>query len=189
MGKRILTTDEQIEKLNLLDQIAKSAAKSPDLDRRLGAFVIHAGMVDFLAVQFARLIEQIILKGQISEGKEPTFKPRGDDFFYDNRISTRKILKEGERLFGQLTAPDAGEEEKIKKSAQEFVETATAFLNYRNPLIHHIGSPEKSFENIKELCSKADAAFVKFIEAQKIFFDTAAPYRFGEEEMRRFYGA
>ncbi len=70
-----LSTDEQIDKLNRATQLADRAQNSGNLVDRLGAFVLYAGMIDFSVIQAARLIEQMILKGQLTAGEKPSFQP------------------------------------------------------------------------------------------------------------------
>ena len=64
--KKLLSTDEQIDKLTYLTSIAEAGATEPDLIKRLGAMTIYAGQVDSIAIQAARLVEQVVLKGGTS---------------------------------------------------------------------------------------------------------------------------
>ena len=86
-------TEKQIDKLQSAMRLAEKAAVSSDVASRLGALLLYAGVVDFLVIQAARLVEQIVLKGQLSEGKTPSFKPNEDSFFYDKKVSTGRTLK------------------------------------------------------------------------------------------------
>lgn len=188
--KRILSTDEQIPKLKHATQLANTAATSPDIDRRLGALVLYAGIVDFLVIQAARLIEQIILKGQLAEGKEPTFQPHQDTYFYDSKISTGFILK-GIRKQLPFHSPDlstTSEADKSNTLATKMLDAGFDFLNCRNLVIHQIGNPERTFNQVIKICDRGIKAYHKFREAHKEFFEAAAPYRFGEKELEYFYG-
>jgi len=190
MMNRILSVEEQIQKLETAERLANEASKSPDIDRRLGAFLIYAGIMDFMTIQAARLMEQIILKGQLAEGKKPTFQPRPDTYFYDHRIRTGFILK-GIRKLLPFTSPEpsqAGEAKRINDLAKRMIDDGFKFLNYRNPIIHDIGNPTKTFEDVIALCDQANAAFHKFREAHTAFLKAAGPYRFGEKELEYFYG-
>jgi hypothetical protein len=188
--KKVLNTDEQIEKLQQATRLAIEASKSTEVASRLGAFLLYAGMVDFLVIQAARLIEQIILKGQLAEGKKTTFQPQPDTYFYDRAISTRFILK-GIRQQLTFQSPDpkkVGEAEQINKLANQMIDVGFEFLNYRNPIVHHIGNPKKTFNDLIALCDQANATYERFREAHKLFMEAAAPYRFGPEELEYFYG-
>lgn len=89
---------EQVQKLELATRLVDEATKSTDVDRHLGALLLCAGIVDFMAIQAARLVEQIVLKGQLANNKNPTSQPHEDTYFYDNRVSTRVIFKEIRKL-------------------------------------------------------------------------------------------
>jgi len=187
---KVLSTEEQIAKLQEATRLALDAAQSQDIVRRIGSFLLFSGMVDFLSIQAARLMEQIILKGQLSEGLKPGFNPHEDSFFYDKAISTRKILKELRRLVRTLSAVTPNQEseaEHIKKLCEVMVEKGLEFLNYRNPIVHHLGNPKKKFEEIVGITDKALKSYEGFREAHKAFFEAAQPYRFGKKELEYFY--
>ncbi len=61
MRKKVMSTDEQIAKLTEVERMAKEAAASYDIVRRIGAVTLYAGLVDFYTIQTARLMEQVIL--------------------------------------------------------------------------------------------------------------------------------
>src|SRR5882724_10291377 len=86
-----LDTDQQIDKLQQAMRLAEEAAASGETASRLGALVLYAGVVDFLAIQAARLVEQIVLKGQLAKGQQPAFMPNDDSFFYQRKMSTARI--------------------------------------------------------------------------------------------------
>ena len=54
---------QKIQKLEEATHLAAEAEKASEVDRRLGASLLYAGIVDFMAIQAARLVEQIVLKG------------------------------------------------------------------------------------------------------------------------------
>jgi len=188
--KKALSTDEQIAKLTHLTAIAEAGASDPDLIKRLGAVMIYAGQVDFIGIQAARLVEQIILKAALAEGKQPPFQPSDDTYFYDNQVSTRLILKGIEKLL-PFRSVDPQEEEavtRVNELASKFLAAAYDFLNYRNAIVHHIGSPRKTLDDMNGLCDKAIAAFRRVWNSQREFFEAAGPYRFGTRELEYFYG-
>jgi len=86
VASKILTTDEQIRKLEIFKKLADSAAKSDSLATRIGACTIYAGLVEFQVIQAGRLLEQILLKEQVHRGKPPSFSPNEDSFFMKNRL-------------------------------------------------------------------------------------------------------
>ena len=144
MTKKILSTQEQIEKLGYLTKEANIASRSNSLISKLGSFTIYAGLIDFYAIQAARLIEQIILKSQLHENKKPTFKPHEDSFFYDEQVNTRRIIKV---IKGYLPLKPSGETkledaQKVNACAKLLLDSFDKFLGYRNTLIHHIGNPK-----------------------------------------------
>lgn len=186
--ERILTSNEQIRKLQTVGDMADEAAKSGAIDRRLGALVLYAGIVDFMVIQTARLVEQIMLKGQLGEGKTPMFQPHPDSYFYQNRsISTRGILKEIKRLM-TLTVDKSEDAKRINALTPDMVEAGLMFLNYRNPIVHHIGNPAMSLDHLNLLCDRGFEAYRKFRQLNKSFFQIAAPYCFSEKEIAYFYG-
>ena len=191
MAKNILNTDQMIEKLNEIHKLADEAVASEDFVRKLGGITLYAGMADFMAIQSARLLEQVILKAQLAEGKEPSFRPHEDTYFYDTQISTRRIVKKIKE-FLPFKIPDSnnfsGDIQNINNLAEDYIKNTEKFLNYRNPIIHHIGSPKKTWAEIMELVNKAIVAFKDMEEAYRLFFETMQPYRFGPNEIKYFYG-
>lgn len=188
-GKRqALNTEEQMQKLNQVQRLADGASSSPEVVGRLGAFVLYSGMVDFMAIQAARLLEQVILKERLATGKA-TFQPHEDTYFYDSQVSTRGILGEFKRFlpFESSNPSSAAEAKHITESAERMLRFGHRFLNDRNLIVHHIGNPEKTFDDIIALCDKANKTFREFQEAHTTFFKAAAPYRFSESETRHFY--
>jgi hypothetical protein len=180
----------QIDKLAQADKLVLEAASSPDIVKRLGAVVLLAGMVDFAAIQAARLIEQIVLKGQLSEGKEPTFRPSEDSFFYSSKVSTRRIFKVIHKVlpFRGKSEPHAKDAEKINKLGSAMLQAGHAFLDCRDPLLHQIGNPARTFDEVMALVDTTIGCYHKFIAVHREFFEVAAPYRFGPAELARFYG-
>lgn len=53
----LLNTDQQIEKLNEVSRIADEAFQADAIDRQLGAFLLYAGLVEFILIQAARLLD------------------------------------------------------------------------------------------------------------------------------------
>ena len=181
---KVLSTDQQIDKLNYLEQLAKGSHDT-ELLIKLGSVIIYNGLVEFYAVQAARLLEQIILKAQLYEKREPTFKPRDDTWFYDNQISTRRILKEIKRF---LPFEDIKTGQKFDDEVINFLKAANKFLDYRNSLIHRLASPRTDLEDIRHCCDKITQIYQRVIQTQRIMFETLGPYRFSQREIELFYG-
>ena len=181
---------EQVQKLELATRLVDEATKSTDVDRHLGALLLCAGIVDFMAIQAARLVEQIVLKGQLANNKNPTFQPHEDTYFYDNRVSTRVIFKEMRKLlpFSVADPASANKAAQVTELCRQMIEAGLKFLNYRNPVVHHIGNPKKSFDDLIALCEKSLSASPKFNDAHRAFMEAAAPFRFSEKELIHFYG-
>jgi hypothetical protein len=189
MPRKILTTTEQLEKLNKLELLAKQAAESEDLVVKLGAVDLYAGLVEFYTIQEARLVEQIILKSQLAEGKKPTFEPKSSSWFYDRRISTRGIVKEINRLlpFKGVNPESSVAADKLNALAKELIDETEKFLNYRNTIIHHLASPKFTLTDMSDLCNKTVSQYKNVIRAHTAFMETGQPYRFGEKELQHFY--
>ena len=187
--KEWLSADEQLAKLRRVFRLAEDASRSEDTARRLGAFLLNAGIVDFLAIQAARLVEQIVLKAQLARGGKPSFQPHEDSYFYAGRVSTRRILKGIQRFlpFAAGEPADDAEAKRVTALAKTMVERGFEFLDYRNPVVHQIGSRRRGFDELVVLCDQANAAYQDFAEAHRVFLETAQPYGFSEKEQRRFY--
>jgi len=189
--KKLLSTDEQIDKLTYLTRVADAAATEPDLVKRLGAITIYAGEVDFWAIQAARLVEQVVLKGAVAEGKEPAFQPHDDTYFYDNQIDTRRILHEIKKLLPLRSVDPEGEEAaaRVSELAGKFLKAANGFLNYRIAIVHHMTSPKNTLDDVNSLCDKAISASREVRACHREFSEAAAPYRFGPRELEYFYSS
>ena len=189
MTKKILSTQEQIEKLGYLTKEANKASLSEDLISKLGAFTIYAGLIDFYAIQAARLVEQIILKGQLHENKKPTFEPHEDSFFYDTQVNTRDIIKiiRGYLPFKPSAETKIENAQKGNACAKLFLDSLDKFLGYRNTLIHHLGNPKKDIDDIKDLCNKVINQFKKCMVNHKEFMDVFVPFSFSHKERNYFY--
>ena len=188
--KKSLGTDGQIDKLSQAMKMANDASTSKNYVERIGALTLYAGITDFLVIQAARLVEQIILKGQLADGGTPGFEPHEDQYFYDEQVSTRHTLREIKKLlpFKASNPAQSSQAERVTDLAGVMIDKGINFLNYRNPIIHQIGSPRTSFDKLLTLCDKAISAFQDFREAHQAFFEAAAPYRFGQAELDRVYG-
>ncbi len=184
----MLNTNQQIEKLNKYDRLAKEALKSKNIVGRIGAFTVYAGMIDFMAIQSARLLEQIILKGRLVSN-EKLFKPHEDSWFYDERVSTRRILKEIKKFlpFESEDKAQKGIAQNITDAVLDYIKKSGKFLGCRNTLIHHIGNPKISEDKIKELLERGLSMFKEAEKAQSKFFKLAQPFRFSKKEVEHFY--
>ena len=191
MRKKVVSTDEQIAKLAEVERMAKEAAASDDIVRRVGAVTLYAGLVDFFTIQLARLIEQVMLKSQLGAAEKPKFIPSTDSYFYDKRIDTRKIVKELRKNilpFRAGSVDSAVDAQQANILAETLIEKTEKFLNYRNEIIHHIGNPKMTFLKLNTLCDKVILAYEDFLRAHTVFFEVIGPYRFSEKELLYFYG-
>lgn len=107
-----------------------------------------------------------------------------DDHFYDKRINTRSILKEIRKYlpFKALEDSDISKADQINISAENMIKIGINFLNYRNTIVHHIGSPKKTFEDIFLLCDKANSIYEKFREAHENFMVMTGQFRLTDEQ-------
>lgn len=180
-----------IEKLDKIHKLADEAVASEDFVKKLGGIILYAGLADFMAIQSARLLEQVILKSQLIEGKKPSFRPREDSYFYDAQISTRRIVKEIKRHLPFKVSDSSefqGDIQKINEISEAYLKSTEKFLNYRNPIVHHIGSPKKKEKDILELIDKAVLAFKEMGKNYGNFMSIMQPYRFSPKEYKYFYG-
>ena len=180
----VLSTDQQIQKLNVLEKLVKNE-RGTGLLAKLGSIIIYNGLVEFYAVQAARLVEQIILKSQLHEKRQPTFKPHDDTWFYDNQISTRRILKEIKRF---LPFEDSTIGRKFDEEVRNFLKTANEFLNYRNSLIHRLASPRTDLVDIGHCCDRLIQIYHQVVQTHRIMSESLYPYRFSDKEIEFFYG-
>ncbi len=178
VSRENLVTEEQLSKLNRIQQLADAASRSPDIERRLGAFVLFAGLVDFQAIQAARLLEKIILKAQAITGATPTLHPHDDLYFYRKRIRTRHIFMEIRRFlpFGATSSATVNQAREITDFAEQMIDTGLRFYELRNPIVHRIGHPDISFEDVVRKCDRATVIFGEFQEATRRFFEAARPF-------------
>lgn len=184
----MLSSEEQFKKIGRLHKIANTSVKSKSLVMKLGGITIYAALTDFYAIQAARLIEQVILKGELLQKNEPSFKPRDDTYFYDKQISTRTIVKKIKSLLPFKYKEDAKKEKQINAVAMGYLKKTEIFLNYRNSCLHHLANPKISEQKIIELIDKSINSFKEMIISHNSFFTVWQPYRFGTKEIQYFYG-
>ena len=181
---KVLNTEQQIQKVNILEKLVKGEHDT-GLLAKLGSVIIYNGLVEFYAVQAARLLEQIILKSHLHKKKRPTFTPHDDTWFYDNQISTRRILKEIKRF---LPFEDIKTGQKFDDKVTNFLKSANEFLNYRNSLIHRLASPRTNLEDVGHCCDKVIQIYQRVVETHRTMCEALASYRFSEKEIEFFYG-
>jgi hypothetical protein len=181
-----LSQKEQIEKLNFLAQLANER-KAGNLADKLATFIIFNGFVDFHVIQAARLMEQIVLKSQLAQGKQPTFRPRGDDYFYNEQISTRRILKEIKKLLPVSDERNLGKNAIVNGRIDYFLKVANKFLDYLNAIIHRLGSPNTLLSDLDHCCDEALSYYEKVLTTQKEMFEILEPYGFSQKEINHFY--
>ncbi len=163
----------QIDKLDFLVKKADASFESEDLISRIGACTIYSGIMELLAIQAAKLIEQIIVK---SRGKGEI---HDDSFYYDEKVSSRRILRAIKETlpFSAVGNTKEGDAQKVNELAVKLVESGHRFLDSRNILIHHMGNPEKSLKDIEDSCNGIKKSFEEFSTAQKEFIVFAERFR------------
>ena len=180
MTDKILSSDEQINKINELMRLAKLATSSDDLIQRVGAITIDAGIVDALTVQFARVMEQIILKSQLAQNESPKFFPKDESYFFDNQVDSRRIvnyIKKKLLPFKSIDSAEAINAEKANILATALIKKTNEFLNHRNKIVHHAGNPKMSLSDFSGICDKTIQAYDECLKAQKAFFEFIYPYQ------------
>lgn len=183
-----LSREEKMNKINFFQKLASSSEQSKDLSKKLGACAIYASLIDFSAIQSVRLLEQILLKAEIQQGEKPSFIPHGDDFFYDKRLDTRRLVKEIKKFLpfkatGGTMREDA---EMINKLSLDFINSVNDFLDNRNTLLHHIGSPRQSVADINEMCDLVISQYKKCTLANARFMFAAQPFGLAADELKHF---
>ena len=189
MPKKVLSIDEQVEKFEKIMHIADEAAASDDLDRRIGAITLYAGIVDFFTIQLARLIEQVVIKSQLVAGGPLRSIPTTTAHFYNKRINTRKIVNDIKEAFLPFRASCIGsalDAEQANILVNTLIEKTNEFLDYRNAIIHHVGSPSMVFQQWEKVCDKAIYAYKDFVSAHMELFKVLQPYGFSKEEYHHF---
>lgn len=190
MVKRIISKREKISQIDYFQGIADEAAKSKDFSKKIGACTIYAGLIDFTAIQSVKLLEQILIKSEIHRGKKPSFKPHDDSFFYTQRIDTRRLVKEIRKFLPFKATGGARNEdaEVVNKLAFEFIDSINLFLDYRNDLMHQLGSPNKDTEDINTLCDKIIEQYKICLLSVNHFVIAAIPFKLNEQEYNKIYG-
>ena len=79
---------------------------------------------------------------------------------------------------------DSSETQKINESAQKMIKLGSKFLNDRNTVVHHIGNPTKTFEDVINLCDNAIETYEEFKNSHLAFMGAAQPYAFSEKELK-----
>lgn len=181
-----LDSKKQIKKLNFLAELANSK-RNGDLTSKLAAFTIFNGFIDFYSIQAARLIEQIILKAQLAENKPLVFSPHEDEWFYDNRVSTRRILKEIKKLLPFHDRKNPEKDREINERTDNLLQLVNKFLDYRNAVIHRLGNPNTSLDDLINCCDRALDYYDKVRVAHREMVEILRPYRFSEKEIDYFY--
>ena len=189
MSKKLSFTD-QIKKLDLLTKKAKLREKSTNIVDKIGVVTIYSSAIDFALIQAGRLLEQIILKKQLSTGT-PTFKPHEDDWFFDQQIRSRKIITEIKKCLPFTTTKSEEEDivKNINELGKEFLKESDKFLTLRNKLMHHLFSPKYDLNKILLTTEKTILQYHKVIDTYKNFTQVVYPYRFSDKEIKYFYGS
>ena len=185
---KFISREEKIGKINFFQKLADSSEQSRDLSKKIGACAIYAGLIDFSAIQSVRLLEQILLKAEIQRGKKPSFLPHGDAFFYDKKLDTRRLVQEIKKFLPFKATGGAMKEdaERINSLALDFINSVNTFLDSRNTLFHHIGSPRKSIVDINDVCDKVISQYKKCAMANARFILAAKPFCLTASELKHF---
>lgn len=183
----MLKPDENLELINYYTNLADKAILSDDFVKKMGGLTIYAGIMDFLAIQVARSIEQVILKEASFNNKPNPFEdptvPHEDRWFYENKVSTRRILKETAKFAKQITSHN-----EIVKHTMDMCEAGEDFLNHRITAIHFIGNPRITKEKMEEAVKEAINSYYDFKNFLTLFKGKIFPFTFSLEERKKYYG-
>ncbi len=185
----MLTPQENLDSVNQFTKEAQVAVNSTSFLEKLGGLTIFAGVVDFLAIQAARATEQAIMKDDLLNKRPSQLTdpgaPHEDKWFYDHKISTRRIIKQIEAYASRL---DAVKHPELIKHIRDMVEHGDEFLNNRITAIHYVGNPRISREKMEEAVNDAVTAYIEFDKSFTLFREGIHPFTFSIEERKKFYG-
>ena len=179
--------DRNIEKLDFLTKQAEIKSQSNDLVDILGASTIYTGLVDFFIIQSARVVEQIIAKEQLFNLNNTSLELHHDVWFFDKKVSSRKILTEIEKLVPFKNRDDLKEIEEINETIGIFLKSGHVFLDNRNKIIHGLGNPANSLDELENICKEGFLLYKDFEEKHATISLKLAPYTLTEEQRKLVY--
>lgn len=177
----------QVSKLNSVSKLIESVHPTDDILKRLGAFLLYTGLVDFMAIQAAKLSEQLIAKQYLENKKTVPFELHNDLFFYNAKISTNRIFFELKRILRFSSDINKDNADDINKLGAEMVKQGEKFLRLRNKLVHGIGDSRIQLSDWQACADSAIIRFRKFEIVQRKFFEAAAPFRLTAEQIKVCY--
>ncbi len=166
-----------LDKLKYFEKTTKETSANNDIISKIYKVTIYSGFCDFQAIQLARVLEQIIIKNQIHK-KLPFDLPHEDSFFYDKKISTRKIFI----VIEKQILPNI-ENHDDKKIIKEYLNFGHSFLDKRNVVIHDIGNPKKDLDKVLYSIDKALELYEEMTQAHSKLMEYLAPYTLSEKEL------
>ena len=181
------SSQDRIVDLNTATKLSDQAANSEDLASRLGSLVLNAGMLDLMVIQTARVIEQTLLKSQMLTTGEPQFSPGEDSWFYRKKIPTRKMLK---MLRKHLPFPSEGcsELDRIQlanEAGSKMIDLGLSFLADRDLVVHRIGHPDCTLDELFKKCDAANQVYLKFREENGKFMEALNPFILSKEQFEQ----
>lgn len=178
--------EENKNLINEFSEDANQAVTSSEFVKKLGGLTVFAGIFDFLCIQVARAMEQAIIKIDWNQKRPFRVKdpgaPHEDSFFYDNHISTRRILKQVKGFLPHITSHDD-----LKKYIIDMCKHGEDFLNNRITAIHYVGNPRISRNKMEEAVENALFSYKQFITLFHDFRKEIHPFTFSEKEKTHFY--
>lgn len=182
--------DEQIAKLTELKELAEGGVTSKYLIDKIGSVTIQAGLGEFYSIQLFRALEQVTIKPLMEKG-ERYEKPKPNEFFYDEKISTRMVLKNIKIITPSKTDVGVESVEKdlavINAGVKIFLGIMHKFLDKRNLVIHHMGNPKISFGEIESLVVECQGLFNSAIEEHTKIMPILAPYSLTQKQRDEAY--
>jgi len=184
-----LDTNDKIDKFNYLSKLAEEKTRGNIADK-LAASTIYAGQVEFLTIQAARLMEQVLAKGKLELKKDVTFNLHEDGYFYEKhngKFFTARYLLKGIKKLLPLKDENSQIATKINKQITDFIKAASIFLDKRNDVIHGLGDPNNSLDDIIKYCKESFELYKEVLEKSKIMFESLAPYRPTADQLKILY--
>ena len=75
----------------------------------------------------------------------------------------------------------------INGEINNFLMLSNKSLDYRNAIVHRLGSSDTTLKNIEHCCDKISSYYEKVSTAQKGMFGILQRYRFSQGEINYFY--
>jgi hypothetical protein len=179
--------ENNVQKLKDLLKLANVKKEGTDLFDFIAAFTIYTSAVDFFTIQSARLLEQIIAKGKLENNENLNFEVHLDSWFYENKVSTRRILIEIQKFLPFTDEKKPENTKELNEVIKNFLNSAHNFLDNRNKIIHGMGNPQNSLEDVQRFCKESFSLYKDFQKKHEIMSLMLAPYSLTADQRKLLY--